>query len=49
MNDPGDSLEMNREHERFDDDTETDPVVDAVLGGEPKAFGVDVASPLSTS
>jgi hypothetical protein len=27
--------------------TETDPVVDAVL--EPKAFDVDVASPLSTS
>ena len=40
---PGDSLEMNREHERYDDDTETDPVVDAALGGEPKAFGVDVA------
>jgi hypothetical protein len=49
VNDPGDSLEMNREHERYDDDTETDPVVDAVLGGEPKAFGVDVASSSSKS
>jgi len=40
---------MNRQHESYDGDTETDPVVDAVLGGEPKKVGVDVASPVSTS
>ena len=46
MNDPGDSVEMNRERERYDDDTKTDPVDDPVLGGEPRTFSVDVASRL---
>lgn len=47
VNDPGD--DTNRERERYGGDTETDPVIDAVLGGEPRKFGVDVASPVSTS